>query len=208
MMRKATFILIVVALVGATSSCRKTGEGSGVNNLAVINAPVTGQVRRVLVREGARVNEGTTIIEIAVQRAAQGSQGATVDPQSQSRAAVETSLKEIVEAEADAQRALVDVQRAEQSVASGLGSQADVEAARARNQVAQQRLDELRGKAQTARDNLTFQRGRNAPAPAAPREEIVAVQVTAPGTVRAISSRVGQQVTQGQPLATVLTDKR
>jgi hypothetical protein len=74
--------------------------------------------------------------------------------------------------------------------------------------VAQQRLDGLREKAQTARDNLTFQRGRKTPAPAAPPDEIVAVQVTSPCTVRAISSRVGQQVTQGQPLATVLTDKR
>jgi multidrug efflux pump subunit AcrA (membrane-fusion protein) len=206
-MRKATCILIVASLVGATSACRKTDEG-GASNLEVVNAPVTGQVRRVLVREGARVSAGATIIEIAVQRAAPASQGASADPQAQSRAAVETTLKEVVEAEADVQRALVDVQRAEQSVASGLASQAEVDAARARYQQAQNRLDRLREKSQSARDNLTFQRGRNAPAPVAAPEQIVAVQVTAAGTVRALSSRVGQQVTQGQPLATVSTDKR
>ena len=37
------------------------------SNLVVINAPVAGQVRRVLVREGAHVSEGTAIIEIAVR---------------------------------------------------------------------------------------------------------------------------------------------
>ena len=101
-MRKATFILIVASLVGATSSCRKASEGSGANDLIVINAPVTGQVRRVLVREGSRVTEGTAIIEIAVRQAATESQASPTDQQTQSRAAVETSQKEIAEAEADA----------------------------------------------------------------------------------------------------------
>lgn len=207
MIRKAAFTLIVASLVGATSACRKTDEVSGANNLVVINAPVAGQVRRVLVREGTFVGNGTAIIEIAVRTPAAGTQGSQADQQRQSRAAVETNLKEVAEAEADVQRALVEVQRAEQSVASGFGSQAEVDAARARFLLAQQRLDGLREKAQTARDNLTFQRGRGSSNSEAPREEIVTVRVAASGTVRAISSRVGQQVAQGQPLATLSTDK-
>lgn len=206
-MRKAAFTLIVASLVGATSACHRPDEGSGPDNLIVINAPVAGQVRRVLVREGTQVGEGTAIIEIAVRTSAGWPQDSSGERQKQSRAAVETSLKEVVEAEADAQRALVDVQRAEQSLASGFGSQPEVDAARARHQQAQQRLDAIREKAQTARDNLTFQRGRASSNSAAPREEIVTVRVTAPGKVRAISSRVGQQVEQGQPLATLSTEK-
>jgi multidrug resistance efflux pump len=204
---KAAFTLIVASLVGATSACHKTDEGSGKSNLVEINAPVAGQVRRVLVREGAFVSDGTAIIEIAVRTPAAGSQTSQQDQQKQSRAAVETSVKEIAEAEADLQRALVEVQRAEQSVASGFGSQSEVDAARARFTLAQQRLDGLREKAQTARDNLTFQRGRSSSNSEAPREEIVTVRAPASGTVRAISSRIGQQVAQGQPLATLSTDK-
>ena len=49
---------------------------------------------------------------------------------------------------------------------------------------------------------LPFKEGESPSDSAAPREEIVTVRVTASGTVRAISSRVGQQVAQGQPLAT------
>ena len=176
-------------------------------NLVVINAPVAGQVRRVLVREGTYVGEGTAIIEIAVRTPAAGSQDSPADQQKQSSAAVETSVKETVEAEADVQRAAADMQRAEQSLASGFGSQAEVDAARARFLLAQQRLDAIREKAQTARDNLTYQRGRGASTPPAPREEIVTVRVTADGTIRAISSRVGQQIAQGQPLATLSTEK-
>ncbi|HEX5734605.1 MAG TPA: biotin/lipoyl-binding protein [Blastocatellia bacterium] len=206
-MRIAAFTLIVALLVSATSACRKTDEGTTRNNLVVINAPVAGQVRRVLVREGAQVSEGTAIIEIAVGTSTSGAQSSQADQRRQSRAAVETSVKEIAEAEADVQRTLVDVQRAEQSLASGFGSQAEVDAARARFLLAQQQLDALREKAQTARDNLTFQRGRGSSNSEAPREEIVSVRVTASGTVRAISARVGQQVAQGQPLATLSTEK-
>ena len=197
----------MVALLVTTSACQKADEGRDADNLVVINAPVAGQVRRVLIREGTQVGEGTAIIEIAVHSSSVDSQNSTVDQQRQSRVAVESSAKEIVEAEAEVQRALVDVQRAEQSLASGFGSQAEVDAARARFLLAQQRLDGLREKAQAARDNLTYQRGKASPAPATPSEEIVAVRVPASGTVRAISSRVGQQVAEGQPLATLSTQK-
>ena len=206
-MRKAAFTSIAALLVGVISACHKTDQGGGANNLVVINAPVAGQVRRVLVREGAHVAEGTAIIEIAVRTPAAGPQDPSAEKRRQSSAAVEASAKEIAEAEADVQRALVDVQRTEQGLASGFGSQAEVDAARARFLLAQQRLDALREKAQTARDNLTFQRGRGSSTPQAPSEEVITVRVTAPGTVRAISSRVGQQVAQGQPLATVSTEK-
>ena len=199
--------MIAALLVGATSACQKTDEGGGANNLVVINAPVAGQVHRVLVREGAHVAEGAAIIEIAVRARDAGPHDSSAERQRQSSAAVETSAKEIAEAEAEVQRALVDVQRTEQSLASGFGSRAEVDAARARFLLAQQRLDGLREKAQAARDNLTFQRGQGSSGSSAPREEIVTVRVTAPGTVRAIGSRVGQQVAQGQPLATVSPEK-
>ena len=206
-MRKAALTSVAALLVGVISACHKTDQGGGANNLVVINAPVAGQVRRVLVREGAHVAEGTAIIEIAVRTPAAGPQDSSAEKRRQSSAAVESSAKEIAEAEADVQRALVDVQRTEQGLASGFGSQAEVDAARARFLLAQQRLDAMREKAQTARDNLTFQRGRGSSTPPAPSEEVITVRVTAPGTVRAISSRVGQQVAQGQPLATVSPEK-
>jgi multidrug resistance efflux pump len=196
-------LIVAASLAVATASCRKTGKAGGSEGIVVIKSPAAGKVRRVLVSEGAAVSEGAVIIEIAVQQASAGPQAQTTDPRAASRAVVEASQKETAEAEADVQRALVDVQRAEQNVASGLASQAELDAARARHQQAQKRLDGLRERVQAARDNLTYQQGRGSSAPAAPREEVVAVRATTSGTVRAISSRVGEQVSPGQPLATM-----
>ena len=206
--RNAASLVAAFLLTLATAGCRGSGRNEG--DVVVVNAPVAGEVRRVLVSEGAEVSGGATIIEIAVQEGLPPQpQSPAGDPQAQAQADLDAVRKEVTAAEAEVKRALVDVQRVEPLVASGYASQSELDAARARHQQAQMRLDSLREKAQRAQDNLTFQRGRGSSAPdALPREKIVPIRVTASGTVRVISARVGQRVSAGQPLATISPDNR
>ena len=63
--RNAASLVAAFILTLATASCRGSGRPEG--DVVVVNAPVAGEVRRVLVSEGAEVSGGATIIEIAVQ---------------------------------------------------------------------------------------------------------------------------------------------
>ena len=188
------------------TACRSSEDLK--TRLVVVNSPAAGEIRRVLVAEGAEVTDGSAIVEIAVQKGVVNQPGNKADPEARARAVVRATQEQIAAAEADAQRALVEVQRVERLVAQGFASQAELEAARATYQQAQERLQRLREQSQSAQDNLALQHGRPSSTVPAAREEIISVRVTASGTVRAISARVGQRVTQGQPLATISTDKR
>jgi len=203
-------ILLTAALVAlSATACRGSKNEGDEKSLIVINAPSAGEVRRVLVNEGSPVREGAVIIEIAVQQDSPASKSPTPDPQARARADVEAIRKDIAGAEADVKKTLVEVQRVEQLVASGYASQAELDAARAKYQQAQRLLDDLRERAQRAQDNLTFERGRSASAPAAePSEQVVQIRSNTSGTVRAISARAGQRVSAGQPLATISPDNR
>jgi multidrug resistance efflux pump len=204
--RRGVLLSSLLVCVSAGAACRREAEQEGrtPSGLVVINAPATGEVRRVLVVEGADVSEGATVVEIAVAEAPAG-RGRAEDPVERARTAVRGARGDVAAAEAEVARASVEVQRVEPLVAAGAAPQAQLDAARAQFQQAQERLTRLRETARSAQDYFVAQEG-GALAPAAPGpppERLVPVRVPAAGEVRAISVRPGQRVTTGQPLATV-----
>jgi multidrug resistance efflux pump len=171
------------------------------NKDIVINSPASGVVRRVLVDEGGSVEKDAAIIEIAVQTAQApasqaGNAGNTNANQARAARAAETNL---ASAEVEANRTAAELRRIEPLVKRGLASKAELDKARAQSLDAQERLRLARQKANSAEAN------RNQPPSISPGEEIVTVRAPAAGTVRAFNIRAGEQVTTGQPLATLVS---
>src|SRR5438128_11474882 len=130
--------LVVFACVLIASGCHSSAnKNMAATDLIVVKATRSGTVQRVLVNEGTNINEGATLIEIAVP----------VEPSSmnqnqageQARAAVSRTQRDISDAEAEVNRAAVEVQRVEPLVASGAAPQAQLDAARSQYQQAQER---------------------------------------------------------------------
>ena len=107
---------------------------------------------------------------------------------------------EVAPAEADANRASVELQRIEPLVKRGLASQAELDKARAQNQDAQARLQRARERAKSA-----VQQRNEAQTAAGSNEQIVSVRAPTAGKIHQISVQAGQQVTAGQMLAKVLS---
>ncbi|HLL69884.1 MAG TPA: hypothetical protein VK363_00540 [Pyrinomonadaceae bacterium] len=194
--------------LAASVGCRSTGDGAaGRGGIVVVNAPVAGEVRRVLVREGMAVGAGTPIVEIAVRTEAQNApQAKGEDPLARAGKTVGAAQAAIEAARAEAVRAEVEVQRLTQLVASGSASQAHLDGARAEYERSQRRLQEAQGAAANAQSGLVAARRQpqnTATAPAAPAERIVVAEATSAGTVGVVSARVGERVAAGQPLATL-----
>lgn len=207
------FSLLLV--LGAGVGCR-TNNKSGAGNSAgiiVVNAPATGEVRRVLVGEGVKVTAGTPIIEIAVQNetpAVAPSPGESAE----ARAArtLKSSGTEIEAARAEVTQHEAEVARLTPLVASGEVSQAQLDGERALYDHAQQRLQHAKDAERSAEGGLLAARqpgrngtgtGTNAVAPPAPREQIVTARASSDGTVRVVNARIGEHVTSGQALATL-----
>jgi|GEM_PF-6582893 len=188
---------IVIALaISLAIACRSTvTEKSG--NI-ILNAPVTGVVRRVLVNEGASVDKDTAIIEIGATKEQPASQSANANSD-QARAA-RAAQNDLSAAEAEANRASTELRRIEPLVKRGLASQAELDKARAQAQDSQERLKLARQKAKNPDAN------RNQAPAVASTEEIVSVRVPAAGTVKSIGVHAGQTVTIGQPLATLVSN--
>ncbi|HEX8368267.1 MAG TPA: hypothetical protein VF604_06970 [Pyrinomonadaceae bacterium] len=196
-------LFLIFAAVFAAGACRSQTGGTP-EGLVIINAPVTGKVRRVLVSEGANVQEKTSLIEITVvsnvTRPA-GDENRQVPP-------ARNTQGEIRVAEEDLQQASVELQRIEPLVASGNAPQAHLDAARAQYQQAQERLDQLRRQAQSLPPNLTTrQENASQQTSDAAKENIVAVPAPVAGNVRVISVRIGQSVKAGEPVATISTTR-
>lgn len=210
-LRRRARLCLVLLLFCAASACR---GGAGQENEAdahgiiVVNAPATGVVRRVLVSEGATVNAGASIVEIAVpQQAPQASAAPTADPVTRAAQSIQTAQGEIDAARAEVVRAEVEVRRLEPLVAAGQAAQGELDGARARYDLAQQRFQRAQSAAQGAQSGLTAARqqehGVTAGVTAAPAEQLVAARASSAGTVSVVSIREGQRVTAGQPLATL-----
>jgi membrane fusion protein (multidrug efflux system) len=196
-----------LAALAALTACAGGGDEAA-RGVIIVNAPVAGEVRRVLVREGMVVNEGTPIVEIAVRTEAQKSvpQPSAEDPVARAGRNIGAAQAGIEAARAEAVRAEVEVQRLTPLVASGDASQAQLDGARALYERAQRRLQEAQSAAQNAQSGLVAARRQSqntTAAPVAPAEQIVAAESTSAGTVSVISARVGDRVTAGQPLATL-----
>ncbi|HEY0321915.1 MAG TPA: biotin/lipoyl-containing protein [Pyrinomonadaceae bacterium] len=194
-----------------SAACRSSQTENSQNGVIVINAPAAGQVSRVLVNEGARVSEGTPIIEITIEKpsaVAAPSPGESADARAArnvktSEAAIETARAEVVKHEAE-------VLRLTPLVASGQVPQAQLDAERSLYEQAQRRLQQAQDASRQAQSELLTARQpgaqSNTSQPSVPRVEVIIARATSPGTVAVISARVGDRVSNGQPLATLRTD--
>lgn len=193
----SSIVLAVLASVSSVATaCRSAQSPQG--DVAV-NAPATGVVRSVLVGDGAAIEKDAAIIEIAVASEPSGEQPTSQqkDKSVQSSAA-SVARNNLVAAEGDANRTLVELQRIEPLVKRGLASQAELDKARAQNQDAQARLERARERAKSAEQQRVEPSGSDTP-----KEEIVAVRAPIAGKILQINVQAGQQVTAGQTLARV-----
>ena len=212
--RRTVFCALALTSLVASTACQ-SGVGttnSEARGIIIVNAPAAGEVRRVLVREGMTINEGTPIVEIAVQTE---TAAPTPSPGESTEARAARNFKaadaEIEAARAEAVRHEAEVQRLTPLVASGEASQAQLEGERALYERAQQRLQQAQDAKRRAETGLLTSRqqsGQNQGGAPAPREQIVIASATANGTVSAITIRVGERVKSGQPLATLRAGSR
>jgi multidrug resistance efflux pump len=215
LLRSAALLMLAFSLPVLTTSCRSSQTDNSQYGVVVVSAPAAGQVRRVLIGEGAEVREGTPIVEIAVERqeesAAAPSPGESADARAgrnlkAAEAAIEAARAEVVKHEAE-------VLRLTPLVSSGQAPQAQLDAARALYEQAQRRLQQAQDASRQAQGELLrarqpgAQTANSAPS-TVPRVEMVMARATAAGTVAVISTRAGDRVTAGQPLATLRTNTR
>jgi len=173
----------------------------------VVNAPATGEIRRVLAREGMEVVEGQPIAEIAVQPAAQSAPTTAADErQARAGLSIQAAQAEVDVARAEVVRHEVEVQRLTPLVSSGQASQGDLDGETALYERAQQRLQRAKTAAQQAQSGLVAARQQSLNSSIAtptPAEQIVAARASGAGTVSALNARIGERVVAGQPLATI-----
>jgi multidrug resistance efflux pump len=210
--RRGALYVGAILLLAASCACRSqisSGDNSAPEGIIIVNAPATGEIRRVLVREGMSVERDGPIVEIAVRTETPNAppQTQTEDPQARAARNIQASKADVEAARAEVVRTEIEVQRLTPLVASGQATQAELDGARAQYERAQQRFQKAQESAQSAQSGLVAARQQahntsNAPPPA-PTEQIVVARATSAGTVRVINAQVGQRVTTGQPLATL-----
>jgi multidrug resistance efflux pump len=198
-----------MAALIALSACQSSSDqAAATGGVIVVNAPAAGQVRRVLVSEGAEVNAGTPVVEIVVLEKTAGAAptpGETAETRAvrntrASQADIEAARAEVVKQEAE-------VMRLTPLVASGEIPQAHLDGARTLFEQAQQRLQKAQDAEKQAQGELIAARQPGAQADAAqssaPRERVVVAEASSGGTVAVISVKAGDRVTSGQVLATL-----
>jgi multidrug resistance efflux pump len=201
-------LLVASSACGSRSSDDEaTGETAGV---VIVNAPAAGEVRRVLVNEGARLKKGDAVVEIVVR--AEGPAPAPTrgeDPVAAAGRNIASAQAEVETARAEVVRAEVEVSRLTPLVASGQASQGELDGARATYERAQQRLQRAQTATQGAQAGLVAARqpSRISTPPPAPPEQVVYATASSDGTVSVVSVRAGARVTAGQPLATLRTEQ-
>jgi multidrug resistance efflux pump len=208
---KFVVISLLTVVAGAACSSSKTPDANQQYGIIVVNAPAAGEVRRILVSEGAQVSAGAPIVEIALQEQAQATMP-TPGESAESRAvsSVKSSEAEIEAARTEVVKHEAEVERLTPLVASGEASAAQLDGERALYERAQQRLQKAKDAEQQSQVELRVARQpgaqQSATGQSAPREQIVVARATSAGTVAVISARVGARVTSGQPLATLRAD--
>jgi biotin carboxyl carrier protein len=197
-------VLFLLFLATACSSKHEVKSRS-----TVVNAPADGEVRRILISEGLKVQAGTPIIEILLLADKTSVSAPSPDETAERLAArnLEGLSAEVEVARAAVVRHEAEIHRLTPLVASGEASAATLDGERALYERAQQRLEKAKEAERAAQTSLSAgQRGKQAATPT-PREQIVTIQAPTVGTVRTISAQVGHQVTRGQPLATISSDE-
>ena len=179
----------------------------------MVNAPAAGEVRRVLVSEGAEVNAGTPVVEIIVMEQTPTT-APTPGETAETRAIRSTraSQAEIEAARAEVVRQEAEVMRLTPLVASGEIPQAHLDGARTLFEQAQQRLQRAQDAEKLAQGELIAARQPGAQANVAqapaPRERVVMAEASSGGRVAVISVKAGDRVTNGQVLATLRSGNR
>lgn len=198
----------VVALI-ASSACQSSSDKTEAGGVIVVNAPAAGEVRRVLVSEGAQVNAGTPVIEIVVLEKTPPAAAPTPGETAETRAVRNTraSQADIEAARAEVVKQEAEVMRLTPLVASGEIPQAHLDGARTLFEQAQQRLQKAQDAEKQAQSELLASRQPGAQANPAqssvPRERVVVAEASSGGTVAVISVKAGDRVTNGQVLATL-----
>src|SRR4051812_1688050 len=147
---------LALLMIGATA-CQSGGDATGGDSrgIIIVNAPATGEVRRILVSEGVAVGANAPIIEIAVRTEMPV---ATPSPGESAEARAARTLKaadaEIEAARTEAVRHDAEVQRLTPLVASGEASAAQLEGERALFVQAEQRLQKAQDAKRTAEGGL------------------------------------------------------
>jgi multidrug resistance efflux pump len=203
---------VLLSMLVASSACGSREGGAEVETpgVVIVNAPAAGEVRRVLVKEGAQLKKGDAVVEIVVR--AEGPAPAPTrgeDPVAAAGRNIASAQAEIDAARAEVVRAEVDVQRLTPLVAAGQSSQGELDGARANYERAQQRLQRAQTAAQGAQSGLVAARQPNrmsTPVPT-PSEQVVYATASSAGTVSIVNVRVGARVTAGQPLATLRAEQ-
>ena len=206
---KHLLVVLAVLALAVSSACQSqtASDGTEARGIIIVNAPATGEIRRVLVREGMAVNEGAPIVEIAVRvEGPSATPSQTEDPQARAARTTQAAQAEIEAARADVVRKEVEVQRLTPLVASGDAPQAQLDGARAEFERAQRRLQQAQSLAENAQSGLATarQQTQNSSSPTQTfSEQLVTARASSAGTLSVINARVGERVTAGQPLATI-----
>ena len=207
-MHRIVLIAILILLSGI--ACRSVQDDA--RGLIVINAPATGEVRRIVAAEGVHVNQGAPVIEIAVQNET----AATIPNPGESAESLAVRNYKSADAEIEAARTEIvrheaEVGRLTPLVASGEASQGELDGQRALYERAQRRLQQAKDAKRSAEGGLIAVRqpGLNPGTKGQPqaREQIVSAVATSAGKVAVISARVGDKVKLGEPLATIRAEK-
>ncbi|MDT7807803.1 MAG: hypothetical protein QOJ70_1616 [Acidobacteriota bacterium] len=212
-MRSRTRAVLVPFLLSAfvvSPACRSRGDGDAAHGVVIVNAPVAGEVRRVLVSEGEQLKEGDAVVEIIVRPEGVAAPTTRVeDPVATAARNITSAQAEIEAARAEVVRAEVEVQRLTPLIASGQASQGELDGARSIYERAQQRLQRAQATEQSAQAGLVAARqpSRTTTPAVTPSEQVVYAVASSSGTVSAVSARTGMRVAAGQPLATLRAEQ-
>src|SRR5438105_90938 len=123
--RSQLMILAAIALATPLAGGCRTSVNEPTGNI-ILNAPVAGVVRRVLVVEGASVDKDVAIFEIGVRSEQAGASQPNNTNSDQARA-VRAAQSNLASAEGEANRTSVELRRIEPLVKRGLASQAELD---------------------------------------------------------------------------------
>lgn len=200
------FPVFLVCVIVFGASCRSDETSDTPADLFIVKSPADGIIKRVLVSEGAAVGKDAGIVEIEIENELQS---APVDeknkPGGVNLQAIETEIRN---AENEVERTSVEVERVRSLAASNSVPQAQLDAARADFQKAQERLQNLREKKKNQETALLIERSRGETVKSENMSDnkTVVVRTSEAGTLKVLNARVGQRVKTGQPLATVSTN--
>ena len=208
-------LTIVMLATASSSACRSQvsrSDNQPAQGVIIVNAPATGEIRRVLVREGMAVNKDAPLVEIAVRiEAPNTTPSPTEDPQARAARNIQASNAEVEAARAEVVRTEVEVQRLTPLVATGQATQAELDGARAQYERAQQRFQKAQESQRGAQSGLIAARQQSqnsSQATTVSTEQIVTARASSAGTVTVINAEVGQRVAAGQALATMRASGR